>query len=104
MAKQQVGLHAPAGPKLAEGVAEDEQRRLGDGGLLQGLGRLPFLSRFRQQHPLQGEIQAGVRQGRSPVEGLPEHRMAVIEVPSHGQLLGALATDQEGNLAGPAPG
>ena len=54
MAQQQVRLHAPAGPELAEGVAHHKQGGLGDGDLLQGLGRLLLLARFWKQHPLQG--------------------------------------------------
>ena len=104
MAQQQVRPHAPAGPELAEGVAHHKQGRLGDGGLLQGLGRLLLLARFWKQHPLQGQLQARVRQGCGPVKGLPEHRMAAIEVPGHGPLLAALAADEEGHLARPAPG
>ena len=104
MAQQQVRPHAPAGPELAEGVAHHKQGRLGDGGLLQGLGRLLLLAWFWTQHPLQGQLQARVRQGCGPVKGLPEHRMAAIEVPGHGRLLAALAADEEGHLARSAPG
>ena len=104
MAKQQVGLHAPAGPKLAEGVAHHKPGRLGDGRLLQGQGRLLLLARFRQQHLDQGQLQARIRQGCSPMEGLPVQRVVAVEVLAQGQLLGWLAVDQEGHLAQSAPG
>ena len=91
VAEQQVWLEPPALPQPGQGIAHHKQRRLGEAGLIQQLGRLPLVIRIGKQHAGQGLRQQRIQQLRGLLERGAKHGVMGVQALGHPKALGALA-------------
>jgi hypothetical protein len=91
VAEHRAGLHAPRHPELRQRVLDDEQGRLGQPSLCEGLlGNAELIVAGVEQRA-QIEIQVWLEDLRAALELLGKRRLVAVEVGGHPHMLRALA-------------
>ncbi len=99
VAGDEVRLDAPRPYETEQRDLDSEQRGLGPAGLVQQGGLVRAVG--REQHLAQGAVEQRVEVGEDRVEGLGEHREALVEFAPHGGALAALAGEEHRGPAAP---
>ncbi len=96
MAQQRLRYHAPRTPQLHQTQLHGEQRRL----RIRGLIHQPrqWTTRLGEHHAQQRLVEHALQQLRAPIDHVAEHRLGLVQAPSHPYRLRPLPGEQERHL------